>query len=422
MSELKIVDDFFNTRKQSITACEPLVIEDYGLQAAAFTSPAKWHLAHTSWFFETFVLKPYLKDYQIFHPAFEVLFNSYYNTIGQQFPRPERGIISRPTVSEIITYREHIDAAMADLLAQTTHAEYQQIIKRCRLGIEHEKQHQELFFTDLKYSFSRNPIYPVYRENHSNQSEKTIEFHWQSFAGGLVKIGIDQIETAFAFDNESPAHMTFVEPFALANRLVTNGEYQAFIDDGGYQKPEYWLSDGWGTVQKNRWSQPLYWLNVDGQPMEYTLHGLQARAPQQPICHISGYEADAYANWAGARLPTEAEWEYAASLQSFAVEASSFLHPQAIDTAQSNQQASELFQLYDSCWQWTASAYRPYSGFKLDPGAIGEYNGKFMCNQWVLRGGSCVTSRDHLRTSYRNFFYPEDRWQFSGIRLAKNSE
>jgi len=423
-----LVDAFRSIRNQSVHACEPLELEDYGLQAAAFSSPPKWHLAHTSWFFETFILKSFFPGYQVFHESYELLFNSYYNAIGEQYPRPKRGLLSRPTVKEVMEYRQYIDTAMIKLLTQLELESpvYETVIQRTQLGLEHEKQHQELFYTDLKYSFSVNPLFPAYASDefitNSQQEKETkqTDMQWIDYLGGLVEMGVNEHPEIFSFDNESPQHKVFIEPFTLANRLVTNGEFQEFIDDGGYQKSEYWLSDGWAAVQKNNWAQPLYWRNTEAEAMEFTLYGLRARQADQPVCHISGYEADAYANWASERLPTEAEWEFAA--KHHAVENKEvtinplfMLHP----SISGSQKDHALTQLYDSCWQWTSSAYRQYPGFKVSEGAIGEYNGKFMCNQWILRGGSCVSSANHLRPSYRNFFYPEDRWQFSGIRLAK---
>ncbi|MDH3902434.1 MAG: ergothioneine biosynthesis protein EgtB [Xanthomonadales bacterium] len=414
----KLTRDYHICRQHSVTVCGTLELEDYGLQAAAFASPPKWHLAHTSWFFETFILKPFAGDYEPVQPAYEILFNSYYNTVGQQFPRAQRGLLSRPTVSQVLAYRQHVDDAMSRLLAEEDHPQRVDIFQRCRLGIEHEKQHQELFYTDIKYSFSVNPLYPAYENKGVRSPASTGEMHWCEFPGGLFEMGVNADQNGFAYDNEMPAHKEYIEPFLLANRLVTNREYQEFVDDGGYSKPVYWLADGWAMVQKHHWTQPLYWLKVQGKDMEFTLYGLQERQASHPVCHLSGYEADAYANWANARLPTEAEWEFAARQQTFNAGSNGSLHPQG---AVHDDAIGPLFQLYDSCWQWTASAYRAYSGFEVSEGAIGEYNGKFMSNQWVLRGGSCVTSGEHLRPTYRNFFYPEDRWQFSGLRLARNS-
>ena len=408
--------DYLACRQHSIITCESLELEDYGLQAAVFASPPKWHLAHTSWFFETFILKPFAEGYEPLEPAYEVLFNSYYNTIGQQFPRAQRGLLSRPTVSQVLAYRQHVDRAMSRLLAEENHEQRLAVIQRCRLGIEHEKQHQELFYTDIKYSLSVNPLYPALEDRVIKPAADVVEMQWCEFSGGLFELGVNVDQSGFAYDNETPAHKVFVEPFSLANRLVTNQEYQGFIDDGGYSNPVYWLADGWTTVQEQQWTQPLYWLDLRGKAMEFTLYGIQERRADQPVCHLSGYEADAFASWAKARLPTEAEWEFAAKQQVFAARAEHALHPQVAP----GDSAGPLLQLYDNCWQWTASAYRAYPGFAVSEGAIGEYNGKFMSNQWVLRGGSCVTSADHLRPTYRNFFYPEDRWQFSGLRLAKN--
>ena len=402
------------TRAQSLDFCAPLEVEDYGLQAEAFTSPPKWHLAHTTWFFETFLLKPWLDGYETPEPRYEVLFNSYYKGIGAQFPRPRRGLLSRPTVAEVGAYRAGVDSAMLQLLQATEHPQHQQVLQRTTLGIEHERQHQELFFTDLKYSLAANPLLPTYAER-ALQRQDAVALDWCAFEGGLVDTGY--AGDGFCFDNELPRHRTFVEPFELASRLVTNEEYARFVDDGGYQRAELWLSDGWDLVQQHGWQGPHYWFDRDGSAMEFTLHGLQPRLPASPVCHVSGYEADAFARWAGARLPTEQEWELAASAAPAAsggVDDGCY-HPVAA------QGGLGLEQLYDACWQWTRSAYTPYPGYSPSPGAIGEYNGKFMSNQWVLRGGSCVSKAAQLRPSYRNFFYPQDRWQFSGIRLARGA-
>ncbi|MCB1704042.1 MAG: ergothioneine biosynthesis protein EgtB [Halioglobus sp.] len=417
MTEADIMARFTRTREQSLAACEPLYIEDYGLQAEAFTSPPKWHLAHTSWFFETFLLKPFARDYRTPDERYEFLFNSYYNGVGAQFSRAQRGLLSRPGVEDIRHYRAHVDRAMTALLGDVGHPQRETILARCRLGVEHEQQHQELFYTDLKYSLYANPIAPAYSAKAPlPDAGPAVASEWREYGGGLVTVGREAAAGQFAFDNEGPVHSVFLAPFALARRLVTNREFQAFVDDGGYRRPEFWLADGWAIVQEQQWQQPLYWQQRDGVPMHFTLHGLQPRQPWQPVCHLSGYEADAYASWADARLPTEFEWESAASAQggTAARVDPPALHP---GTATGDE---PLLQLFDQCWQWTGSAYRPYPGFKPAAGAIGEYNGKFMANQWVLRGGACVTARGHTRASYRNFFYPQDRWQFSGVRLARD--
>jgi ergothioneine biosynthesis protein EgtB len=425
MRDGSLLQLYRQTRDQSLLACRPLEVEDFGLQAEAFTSPPKWHLAHTSWFFETFLLKPFLAHYRTPNEQYQVLFNSYYNGVGHQFTRGRRGLLSRPTVDEVIAYRAHIDKAMAQLLDDADHPQRNTITARCRLGIEHEQQHQELLYTDLKYSLSANPLYPAYTNvlpdspTPSPDPSGQTDLQWREYTGGVVAVGVNTDEAeghAFAFDNEGPAHSTYLNPFALANRLVTNAEFQAFVDDGGYQRPELWLADGWATVQQEQWRQPLYWLDRDGRALQFTLRGLQARDPHQAVCHLSGYEAEAYASWAGARLPTEMEWESAARAQPFTP---GDFDPDKLHPAQT-QGEEPLLQLYGDCWQWTGSAYRPYPGFKASPGAIGEYNGKFMANQWVLRGGSCVSQRGHVRPTYRNFFYPQDRWQFSGLRLARD--
>ncbi len=413
MSIDELRSEFSATRMQSLAIAAPLDIEDHGLQAAEFASPPKWHLAHTTWFFETFLLKPFAADYQALEPLYEVLFNSYYNGIGTQHPRGRRGLLSRPTLSQVLAYRERVDAAMGALLENPEASQRPEILERTRLGIEHERQHQELFFTDIKYSLAANPLYPAYNPELRPVASALVPLSWSSFEGGLVDIGYEGED--FCFDNELPAHRVYLQPFELADRLVSNAEYQAFIDDGGYQRPELWLADGWNVVQIQRWEAPLHWLDRDGQALEYTLGGLLPREASFPVCHVSAYEADAYARWAGARLPREAEWEHAADGQRGAADSgmdSAMRHP-------GTASAGRLQQLYGACWQWTQSAYSPYPGFVPGEGAIGEYNGKFMSNQLVLRGGSCVTKSSQARPTYRNFFYPQDRWQFSGIRLAR---
>ncbi len=409
--------DFQRCRKYSVNICEPLAIEDYSLQAEVFTSPTKWHIAHTSWFFETFLIKPNVKNYKSPNEQYSVLFNSYYNAVGPQFPRNRRGLITRPTVAEVLEYRAHVDEHMLELLSNELTAEQEYLI---RLGIAHEQQHQELFFTDLKYSLYFNPLFPRYQELPQKLQQQLFSKHtsqpltWTSFDGGITDIGA--ANESFNFDNESPRHKQWLEPFSLANRLVTNGEYIEFIADGGYQRPDLWLSDGWALIQKEQWRKPLYWNDVDNVLHNYTLHGNQPINPDAPVCHLSGYEADAFASWCGARLPTEAEWENAAQNEPVIAEKSPVLTPKPLQ----ENNSTTITQLYQECWQWTSSSYSPYPGYQAAKGAVGEYNGKFMANQLVLRGSSCVTSENHARTSYRNFFYSPDRWQFTGVRLAKS--
>ncbi len=376
MTDQSLLQRYQQVRQQSLQACEPLVVEDFGLQADAFTSPPKWHLAHTSWFFETFLLLPFLAEYRSPEERYQLLFNSYYNGVGEQFSRQHRGLLSRPTIDEVMAYRTHVDLAMTLLLERLEHPQRETIVARSRLGIEHEQQHQELFYTDIKYSLFANPMLPGYdaagQQSAALQQDAApaADLQWCNYEGGLVSVGVDlQLadERRFSFDNEGPASSVYLNPYALANRLVSNAEFQQFVDDGGYQRPEFWLADGWATVQQQKWRHPLYWQDRDGERLQFTLYGLQTRYPGQPVCHISGYEADAYACWAGARLPTELEWESAASLQAFA--AANFdpakLHPVPA------RGDMPLLQLYNECWQWTGSAYRPYPGFKASAGAIG---------------------------------------------------
>lgn len=429
-----LAQEYKRVRAQSTALCEPLCVEDYGLQAVAETSPPKWHLAHTSWFFETFLLKPFNASYRPVNEAYEFIFNSYYNGIGEQYARDRRGLLSRPTVDEIYQYRALIDAQILQLLADEKHADRAIILQRIELGLHHEMQHQELLLTDLKYSLAQNPLYPAYHSlppDSTKCSKTPLAFH--DFAGGLITAGTDSGNQPFCFDNETPQHQTYIAPYALAHRLVTNGEYLQFMRAGGYQRAELWLADGWAMRQEKSWQAPLYWKQEgrqegkqQGQQQEklkernqwqvFTLHGLVPLELTEPVCHVSFYEADAYARWAGARLPSEAEWEHAASAEAVTghfVDAR-HLHPHA-----AADNSSAMQQLFGDVWEWTASSYGPYPGFAAAAGAIGEYNGKFMCNQMVLRGGSCVSDRHHIRNSYRNFFYPPDRWQFSGIRLAQ---
>ncbi|MEH6581043.1 MAG: ergothioneine biosynthesis protein EgtB [Halioglobus sp.] len=413
---------YLSIRQYSERLCGPLEIEDYGLQAMASTSPAKWHLAHTTWFFETFLLKPYAPGYQPFHPEYEYLFNSYYNGVGNQYPRDQRGLLSRPTVAEVYRYRRYVDEALCELLDALPSRSADEIATRLELGCHHEQQHQELFHTDLKYCWFQNPLYPAYSDVPLPKSAPVAPLTWQSIDGQLQQIGHDS-ENGFCFDNELPRHQQYVEGFRIADRLVSNGEFLAFMEDGGYGRSDLWLADGWaalaaGSVNSHALA-PLYWLQRDGQWFEYTLHGLVELDPNRPACHLSAYEADAFARWNDCRLPTEFEWEVSATRGDTKSEYQSpeepaLLHPQfGVQSAQKANVAGSL-------WQWTSSAYSPYPRFKAADGALGEYNGKFMANQLVLRGGSVATSPGHYRHSYRNFFYPQDQWQFTGVRLAQD--
>lgn len=418
-----IAERYRRVRRQSELLCEPLLNDDFNVQAMAEVSPPKWHLAHTSWFFETFVLKPFCPRYQPYHPQYEQLFNSYYNGVGTPFPRAQRGLLARPCVAEVFSYRAAIDQQIQALLGRE-HPQRDEVRRRVALGLQHEQQHQELLLTDIKYNFSCNPLAPVYLPPPLEPQRSVAEpLDWCEFAGGIAALGA-AADDEFCFDNELPRHRVLLAPYALANRPVSNGEYLAFIEDGGYQQPQWWLADGWNTVQRERWFAPLYWRNPiaadrvrDGEWSVFTLHGELALDPAAPVCHLSYYEADAYARWVGARLPTEAEWECAAAK---VVVDGRFVNDGVLQPRPACGEQQCLQQLYGDVWEWTASAYAPYPGFVALGGELGEYNGKFMCNQMVLRGGSCLSEREHLRASYRNFFYPWDRWQCAGLRLARS--
>ncbi len=408
-----LIEKFLLVRQSSEDFCKPLEIEDYGLQAIAETSPAKWHLAHTSWFFETFILKSYEKGFKHFNNKFSYLFNSYYNGIGEQFLRSKRGLLSRPTVKEVFQYRNNVTQRIIDVLNNGDVAQTE-LCDLIILGINHEQQHQELFFTDLLFNWFQNPLLPTY-QNRTLQKTliNTKKSSWIEQSEGLVEIGNDFDGSMFIFDNESPRHQCFLKPFEIQNRLVTNREYLEFIHEKGYNRPEFWLSDGWSTIKQQSWKAPLYWKHEGETWYQYGLNGLRQLDLEAPVSHISAYEADAFARWAGARLPTEAEWEIVANKRTAE-------HGNFVETNNLVPVAAENEQFYGDVWEWTSSAYSPYPGFKPPKGAVGEYNGKFMCNQLVLRGGSCVTSKHHIRSSYRNFFYPEARWQFSGLRLVRD--
>ncbi|WP_151637283.1 ergothioneine biosynthesis protein EgtB [Noviherbaspirillum aerium] len=418
-----LLDRFRAVRRRSREIAEPLSDEDCCAQSMPDASPIKWHLAHTTWFFETFILEPHEKDFKPFHPAFRVLFNSYYNGVGDKHPRPQRGLLTRPPLADVLAYRRHVDERMNMLLAAG--GTDGRIAALLEVGLHHEQQHQELMLTDVKHMLSMNPLEPAYLQTPWMPGRVAPDMHWRRFEAGVVEIGCKGDD--FCFDNELPRHRQFVEGFAMASRLVTNGEYLAFIDSSGYATPSLWLSEGWDWIRAGNLSQPIYWRRDGDAWQEFTLQGLQALDPHRPVTHLSFFEADAYARWAGARLPTEAEWEHAArGCTDFGRPA---LHPAACgsdhgggkDSNDSNDSQDSLMQLFGSAWQWTLSSYAPYPGYRAADGAIGEYNGKFMSNQYVLRGSSCATPEGHARASYRNFFPATARWQFTGIRLARSS-
>jgi len=387
MSTPLLPDLFRTTRAHTLALAAPLTDEDAQLQSMPDASPAKWHLAHTTWFFETLVLAPHLRGYRLFDDRWPRLFNSYYESLGPRHARPQRGLLSRPSLAEVKAYRAHVDAALADLLPQLKQAppEARTLVE---LGCHHEQQHQELLLTDILHAFSCNPLLPAYDAS-APEPARSIDQNWLKHPGGIVEIG--HAGDGFAFDNEGPRHQVLLAPFEISNRLITCGEYADFIAAGGYREPLLWLSDGWAAAQAQGWQRPVYWLK-DGSV--FGLHGVQPLDPHAPVQHLSFYEACAFAEWAGARLPTEFEWEAACGTAGFA-------------------------QASDQAWQWTRSSYAPYPGFKPAAGAVGEYNGKFMVGQQVLRGGSLATPPGHARPSYRNFFPPAARWQFSGVRLAR---
>ncbi len=400
---------FVEVRAQTERLAQNLSAEDCALQSMADASPVKWHLAHTTWFFETFVLAGAITGYQPFHPLFRSLFNSYYVGVGPRHPRPQRGLLSRPCLEEVLAYRRHVNGRIAAMLDAGAPAWGAMI----ELGVQHEQQHQELILTDLKHLFSHNPMLPVYAPAPPAATAVPALYKWMAQPDGLRRIGYEG--DAFCFDNELPRHRVFLEAYEIATRPVTNAEYAAFMADGGYERHELWLAEGWDVKNAQGWQAPLYWQREGDAWLAFSLHGLRAPDAAAPVSHVSFFEADAYARWAGARLPTEAEWEsYAATQQvdgHFAGDGG--CEPRAAAHAAATQ-------VFGDVWEWTRSAYEPYPGYRAAPGAVGEYNGKFMSNQTVLRGGSCATPRSHIRASYRNFFPAAARWQFSGIRLARD--
>jgi ergothioneine biosynthesis protein EgtB len=406
---------YLEIRSTTEQLCRPLAIEDHVLQAMPDVSPTKWHLAHVSWFFETFLLTPHLSGYEPLDRAYTFLFNSYYNGVGPQFSRPARGHLSRPTVADIFAYRAWVDRGMERLIASMDIERAGAVAALVELGLNHEQQHQELILTDIKYNLAVNPLHPAYHATAVPRGTATAPLDWRELRGGLVPIGYDG--AGFAFDNEGPRHAVYLRPFRLADRPTTNGEYLEFIDAGGYHTPGPWLSEGWRAVQERGWQAPLYWERQDSSWWTQTLSGFLPLDLHAPVTHVSYYEADAYARWRGARLPTEPEWEHAATRIPIGgnLQERGIFHPLPATSDE------PLAQLFGDVWEWTQSAYAPYPGYRAEPGAVGEYNGKFMVSQLVLRGGSCVTPASHIRASYRNFFPPDARWQFSGIRLAEDA-
>jgi ergothioneine biosynthesis protein EgtB len=409
-----LVERYSRVRAATESACAPLSPEDMVVRSMPDASPAKWHLAHTTWFFETFVLShSSLGDYQSFHPEFNFLFNSYYEAVGSRHPRASRGLLTRPSVDEVRRYREHVDREMVKLLARLDPSD--DLIGIIEIGLSHEQQHLELLLTDIKHLFSLNPLRPAYRELPVPGKQPAVPMKWSGFAEGIYSIG--HAGGGYSFDNESPRHRVFLEPFEIGTRPVSNGEYLAFMDDNGYGRPDLWLSDGWSARQREGWQAPLYWERRGDCWNSFTLGGMRTIAANEPVLHVSFYEADAYARWAGSRLPTEAEWEVACCASGISPGDE---RPSEICRIHPETLTNDPTGFFDDLWIWTQSAYSAYPGFKPASGAIGEYNGKFMCNQFVLRGGSCLTPRSHLRSTYRNFFPPEARWQFTGLRLARS--
>ena len=412
---------FEAVRHESEALASRLTPEDQSIQSMPDVSPTKWHLAHTTWFLETFILGRFDPAYRVFDPAFHYLFNSYYEAEGPRHPRPQRGLLSRPSCDDVASYRDHVGAAVARLIDTVPDEGWREMAPLIELGLHHEQQHQELILMDIKHVFSLNPLLPAYQPPRRRVPGVAAPLGWIEFSGGLEEIGHDG--PAFAFDNETPRHRVWLDPFRLASRPVTCGEFAEFIAEGGYAQPEFWLSEGWATVQQQGWEAPLYWRGEADAWRIFTLSGEKPLDPAEPVVHVSFYEADAYAKWAGKRLPTEAEWEVAAQgiidpdLPVAGNLGDSRAHHPGAETAR----GEGLRQMIGDVWEWTASPYTPYPRFRAPAGAIGEYNGKFMSNQMVLRGGAAVTPGGHIRATYRNFFPPSARWAFSGLRLAEDA-
>ena len=411
-----LIASFKNTREKTLELCKPLKRDDYMVQATPDASPPKWHLGHTTWFFETFILEPFAKGYKRHDGNFGYIFNSYYETVGRFLQKPMRSTISRPSLEDVLEYREFVNSSIIDLLESIDSGLLNEVKSRVLLGINHEQQHQELLLMDVKVNYSVSPYHPSYSSRANSSSKEVVELEWIKFDESVERIG--HAGTGFCFDNEMPQHNEIVPAFLIANRAVTNGEYMAFILDGGYERPELWLSDGWMERTRNRWEAPLYWEREGKDFYYFTLSGRREVNPDEPVVHVSYYEADAYARWARCRLPTESQWEHTMKNsklehQGNFLESNEF-HP----SVQSDSQSATSGP--GGVWEWTVSSYSPYPGYSPPSGSLGEYNGKFMANQIVLRGSSCVTPESHSRLTYRNFYHCHDRWQFSGIRLSRD--
>lgn len=413
----QLLQKYQSIRSKTQALCQPLDREDYVIQSCDDVSPPKWHLAHTTWFFEMFMLIPHLPNYREFDPLFLYLFNSEYNGAGPVYPREKRGLLTRPTIETVNAYRQHVDNHMIALITRMPSMANDTFAEFLELGLNHEQQHQELLLMDIKYNYSMNPHYPVYRPALPKKaSNDVMALEFNAHLGGMVEVG--NPGHTFCYDNELPQHQRFQHPYAIANRLVTNQEYADFIAAGGYTDPQWWLSDGWLAVQQHKWEAPLYWQRIENEWYYFTLSGLQKMDPSAPVVHVSYFEADAYARWKGKRLPLEEEWEHAVDQVTLKPTDGNVLEKWTYQPQAATQKNPQYF---GDVWEWTASSYSPYPGFKPVNGVAAEYNQKFMNNQKVLRGGSCVTPGTHIRSTYRNYFSPEKRWQFSGIRLAQDS-
>jgi ergothioneine biosynthesis protein EgtB len=430
MDKSTLLAAFDNVRRTTESICRPLVTEDYVIQSMTDVSPPKWHLGHTAWFFEQVILQRYAKNYKPFNERYYFVFNSYYQSFGDRVSRDIRGTLSRPTVEDVYTYRAAIDDRTRSLIETVDEKHYAEVAMLVELGLHHEQQHQELLITDIKHILAMNPLRPVYRELKTDATKSENRSHatlppsvYRSIKGGVFDFGA--AADGFAWDNERPRHKALVLDFRLMNRLVSCGEYLEFMNDRGYENPLLWLSDGWDTVTREHWHAPMYWENRDDEWHMVTLSGVRRVDPQEPVTHVSFYEAAAYARWADKRLPTETEWEHAAGMVKTSPSCGNFLddgnfHPVPYGHA-AGIDPSGFSQMFGDVWEWTSSAYLPYPGYKQERGPLGEYNGKFMINQMVLRGGSCATPRNHIRSTYRNFFQCDKRWQFTGIRLASDT-